>query len=432
MFVGVLASLLVGGLCCAEVPGNVASPEAVAQVRSGALKEANAAWWGFNRDDATDTLQAAIDSGVSTLRVPDMGAPWIVRPVRLHGNLEVLFEKGALVLAKKDEFKGGGDSLFTAGDAENLTLRGPGATLRMRKEDYQSKAYKKAEWRTTLDFGGCTNLLVEGLRLENSGGDGIYLGSTKQQRGCKDVVIRDVVCDGHHRQGISVISAENLLIEHCTLSNTKGTAPQAGIDLEPNQPDEQLTNCVIRDCVMENNSGAGILMHLKPLNKTTRPISITVERCTIRGGLDAGIGIGALKDDGPQGRIEVRQCSVDGCGKAGTYIYDKSRESALIRFVDCTWRNTWARKNDYGHLRVPVLINVDHAKETSKPGGIEFQDCQIFDKKDRPAVLLKSKPGADPFSAVKGTITVHNRHGARLESEPEARDLELRLVEARK
>jgi len=31
------------------------------------------------------------------------------------------------------------------------------------------------------------------------------------------MVIRDVVCDRNYRQGISVISAENLLIERCVL-----------------------------------------------------------------------------------------------------------------------------------------------------------------------------------------------------------------------
>ena len=283
----------------------------------------------------------------------------------------------------------------------------------------------------TLDLAGCTNVLVEGLRLENSGGDGIYVGATKNLAGCKDVVIRDVICDGHHRQGISVISAENLLIERCTFSNTKGTAPQAGIDLEPNSEGEQLTNCVIRDCLFENNSGGGMYAYLKQLDKTTKPVSILFERCVVRGGLDAGIAVAAVKDDGPKGIIEFRQCSVDGCAKAGAYVVDKSREGALVRFVECSWRDTWAKKSDYGRLRVPVLLNLDRPKLTTKPGGIEFEHCQVFDEKDRPAVLLKSKEGAEPFADVRGTITVHNRHGARLEAEPEAGKSELRLIEAR-
>jgi hypothetical protein len=55
-------------------------PELVAQVKSGQRTEANAAWWGFNANDSTECLQAAIDSGARRIVVPYMGAEWIVRP----------------------------------------------------------------------------------------------------------------------------------------------------------------------------------------------------------------------------------------------------------------------------------------------------------------------------------------------------------------
>ena len=123
-------------------------------------------------------------------------------------------------------------------NCENITLTGYGARLCMNKADYQSDAYEAAEWRMCLDFMGCSKICIEGLSLEDSGGDGIYLGATKEQPWCADVTIRNVVCSNHHRQGISVISAVNLLIENCTLTGTSGTAPQAGIDLEPNGENE--------------------------------------------------------------------------------------------------------------------------------------------------------------------------------------------------
>jgi hypothetical protein len=37
-------------------------------------------------------------------------------------------------------------------------------------------------------------------------------------------------CDRNYRQAISVIGDENLLLENCTLRNTKGTPPETGID----------------------------------------------------------------------------------------------------------------------------------------------------------------------------------------------------------
>ena len=132
-----LICLLLPSFCVGQTaptlpdPG-AANPAAIEGVHAGSRNEASAAWWGFNAEDATEYLQSAIDSGAKKVVVPFMGTEWIVRPIRLRGNVELVFEPGVLVLAKKGEFRGKGDSLFAATDAENITLRGYGATLRMR------------------------------------------------------------------------------------------------------------------------------------------------------------------------------------------------------------------------------------------------------------------------------------------------------------
>ena len=70
----------------------------------------------------TDTLQAAINSKAKTLIIPYMGQAWIVRPLILRNDLEIVFEPGVLVLAKRGEFKGKGDSLFTASEVTELDV----------------------------------------------------------------------------------------------------------------------------------------------------------------------------------------------------------------------------------------------------------------------------------------------------------------------
>ena len=71
-----------------------------------------------------------------------------------------------------------------------------------------------AEWRMVLEICSCTNVTISGMTLAESGGDGIYLGTAGGDKPCKNVVIKDVICDRNYRQGISVINAENLLILH--------------------------------------------------------------------------------------------------------------------------------------------------------------------------------------------------------------------------
>jgi len=399
----------------------------IADVAAGQRPEVVASWWGFDPADATAALQSAIDSGAARVVVPYTGAPWVIRPVRLRGDLELTFEPGVVVLAKAGEFKGGGDSLFSAKDAANITVRGYGARLRMRKGDYQSDAYERAEWRMTLSFSGCRNVRVEGLSLESSGGDGIYIGATEALPRCEDVVIRDVLCWNHHRQGVSVISAKNLLIENCRFIGTKGTAPQAGIDLEPNSADECLVNVTVRSCTMANNWGAGILVYLKPLRRTSESLSILFENCHVRSGNDQGIGVGAVGDDGPGGLIEFRNCTVENTRNGGAYIYDKSAEAALVRFANCQFRNTATRSTEKRPWW-PLVLSLNRDTITKRHGGVEFADCAVYDDLDRAALKTEEDKGSKGALNVTGTIRRCGPGAARAEFTPESAGCTLEVV----
>lgn len=392
---------------------SVAAPSdeaAIADLQAGLRTEANAAWWGFDSADATAALQAAIDSGAPRVFVPDMGTPWVIRPVVLRSNLEIVFESGAVVMAKPGEFKGGGDSLFSAVNVDNLRILGNGATLRMNKRDYQGKDYTPAEWRMTLDLSGCNNVRIEWLRLESSGGDGIYLGATAERPGCRDVTIRNVACIGHHRQGISVIGAENLLIESCVMSGTSGTAPEAGIDFEPNEAREGLVNCVVRDCLFSDNQGAGMLVYLKNLNADSLPVSILFENCRVYGGRDQGMAVGAVSP-GVRGTVEFRACTVENTGNGGAFIYDKSPDGALVRFKDCIWRDVAARDP----RGTPILITLMREAITPTHGGIVFEGCALFDTRNRPSVVIEEDEGTPGIIGLEGDITVRGPGEPRVE-----------------
>ena len=75
--------------------------EAIADIRSGKSVVANTTWWGFDPEDATEALQAAIDSGAKKVVVPNMHTDWIIQPIRLAGNQELIFERGTVVSAKR-------------------------------------------------------------------------------------------------------------------------------------------------------------------------------------------------------------------------------------------------------------------------------------------------------------------------------------------
>ena len=93
------------------------------------------------------------------------------------------------------------------------------------------------------------------LTIEDSGGDGVYVAGNAQ-----DVTLENLVCRDHHRQGISVISATRLRVRNCRFEETAGTAPQCGVDIEPNRPTDRLEDILFEDCVFDRNTSGGMTL----------------------------------------------------------------------------------------------------------------------------------------------------------------------------
>jgi hypothetical protein len=94
-----------------------------------------------------------------------------------------------------------------------------------------------------LSITGASNITVEGGTYSDSGGDGVMVagGGRWVKNGTvydrtnfsTGVTLRAMTVSRAWRNGLSVISAKDLLVEDCTFQDTAGTNPQFGIDLEP-------------------------------------------------------------------------------------------------------------------------------------------------------------------------------------------------------
>ena len=291
-------------------------------------------WWGYDANDSTPFIQAALSSRARKVVFGRMEGPWHSLPLVVRGasDLEVFLERGAELVAVRGAFSNRVDTLLTFLGGKDIRLSGYGAVIRMWRCDYDRAPYCHAEWRHAVTIKGVQGMTVEGLRIEESGGDGLYLN------GVVDCTIRDVICDRNYRQGISVISAENLLIENCTLSNTRGTPPAAGIDFEPNNVREALVNCVMRNCTISDNEGAGIDIALVQLNGKSRDVSFLFDNCRVLGnryGLRLGTEnppLNALK-----GVLEMRNCLFDR-SENGVSFNENDDMPIKLKFAGCVLR----------------------------------------------------------------------------------------------
>ncbi len=341
----------------------------VATTVFGAGKVVKASSFGFNETDATDCIQKALNSDATTVIIDNVGKEYLVRPLFLTSNKEIIFAKGVRVRALPGAYQGTGDALFRGRWVENVTMRGEeGAVLMMNKADYQDLSrYKHSEWRHTIALNGVKNFRIADLKLVSSGGDGIYLSEGKGRPACEDVVIENVECDSHHRQGISVISAKNLLIRNCKFNNTSGTPPQSGIDIEPNgKPFELVVNNVIENCEFSGNYGSGIVLHLP--NVVAAPVSVVIRNCKVSGNRSRGISIYTGAEGKTTGTVDIENCHVWNNNNVGLYLRNIDKRMKI------KVKNTII--DNRGENRTAIIFN--NGDLTSELEGVEFENTGII------------------------------------------------------
>ena len=195
-----------------------------------------ASCWGFDPEDSTEFLQAALDSGARKVIVPPMcddsyaDCPvtqstgdhrWVTLPLFLRSNQVVVFQTGVQLWAKRWEYVATGDSVLNLEEVANVDIVGyvryptpplspraicrcvgsaarpvrQGAIVQMWKQDYANHSlnstckkgagvpctYSKAEWRHCINMREAENVTISGLTVSSSGGDGIEVGGEEME-----------------------------------------------------------------------------------------------------------------------------------------------------------------------------------------------------------------------------------------------------------
>ncbi len=376
-----------------------ADPAKIADLKAGKTDTALVSWWGFHPEDSTEFLQAAIDSGAKKVIVDYTGQDWIAgKTLLLRSDLELVIADKAVVKAKKEAFKGLGDSLFKAAGATNCVVRGEGsALLKMNRADYMDKSrYKPGEWRHIIYLQGVNGFTIRDLRLSGAGGDAVYVGSG-QTPFSKNVRIENVVTDDSNRLGIAVISAEDLLIRGCKFERAVGSSPMGGIDFEPNNSRERLVNCRVEDCVFEFNRGAGISVSPNHLNQDSEPVSITFKNCRSENNA-LGLFLYPTRSPNitpPRGTVRFENCQFL---KNENLFQDPVTGSIRFEFKNCVF--TPGDKNSV----ISILCKFAKGREI---GGLFFDNCRMTgDLKGKSPITLSYQGAGAVSDQIAGTLKI--------------------------
>ncbi len=122
------------------------------------------------------------------------------------------------------------------------------------------------------------------LKVSNCWGDGIYLGAIGSPGSAvvsSDVTVNRVVSNNNRRQGMSFGPVQRVYVVNSTFSNTNGTAPQAGIDIEPSTQGTA-QNIRVENSIITGNAGSGMELQ-------AHVTGLVVRSTTIKGNKGFGV-----------------------------------------------------------------------------------------------------------------------------------------------
>lgn len=122
----------------------------------------------------------------------------------------------------------------------------------------------KGEWGMGINIIGSKNISIQNAKVSKCWGDGIYMDCF-QNTHPTNISIYKAVLNDNRRNGISIISGENIKINYVLAANTKGTKPEAGIDIEPDDNKRILKNINLNNITTYRNGRDGILIALEAL-----------------------------------------------------------------------------------------------------------------------------------------------------------------------
>lgn len=213
---------------------------------------------GFVKDgtiDYTREIQKAIDQ-YSILIFPSF--PLLISDIGLdfHSNSKIAFQKGSKVLLRqssKTHYQ-----IFRIWDVKNIQLFFP-----VIIGDRKSHIGKSGEWGMGISISDAENVLIFAPKVSECWGDGLYI--TGKKTPSKNIKIYNGWFDYNRRNGISIISAKNLQLINVISSNTFGTNPMSGIDIEPNKNINVIDSFYLKNIYTINNYKVGIKIQLRTL-----------------------------------------------------------------------------------------------------------------------------------------------------------------------
>lgn len=219
--------------------------------------------------DYTDYIQRALDNHRKVL-FPNFPVLINSKGLTISSNSIIVFNKNSKIkLVPNDQ---GQYEMLRVHDVENVTLFNANI-----EGDKHKHIGTKGEWGMGISIRGAKNVKLFNSVVKYCWGDGIYLGITEKSSNNVNVTITNTLLDDNRRNGMSIITAENLWVNKLLVANTHGTSPMAGVDIEPDANTDIIKNLNFDGIISFNNATHGFLFALNNLAGTISHNEVNVK-----------------------------------------------------------------------------------------------------------------------------------------------------------
>lgn len=213
------------------------------------VKDTGATGNGSTNDTAA--IQAAINQVAGkggTVLVPN-GTYMIdaVTRLLLKSNMTLRMTSGAVLKAKPNNQNHHG--IIKIDKASNVNVIGG----KVQGERDQHVGDKSGEFGMGIEIYGASNVVIEGVAAVDMWGEGFYVDEKSSK-----ITFCSVVADNNRRNGLSIISADGVVVKNSIFRNTNGRYPYTGLDIEPDHDSVGVNNVQILNSSFYGNQGSGI------------------------------------------------------------------------------------------------------------------------------------------------------------------------------
>lgn len=266
--------------------------------------------------------------------------------------------------------------------------------------DRATNTLTTGEWGHGIVCRAANNVIIRDCTIYNCFGDGIVIGTGTSTATDEDAIGSDICVENckiynNRRQGITVGGGKNITIKDCEIYEINGTAPQAGIDIEPNQATTEVSNVLISNCYFHDNAAWDIT------NYNGAQTGIVIENCRCDGNINIATGEvsicgGFYRSIRPVGgQLTISNITVNQI--FGNPENTVVRNSKIIGNEADSYTIAFDQNNGYALTLIGCEITNVRNIILKSTGTITFVGCKIVQKTDR---LFSSQGHIRAFNTV--------------------------------